>query len=147
MISKANQGVLRIILASLLSSELNPTEMRKFAQDLDDPENIRKIQDLIYRVVEGLRQTDYRSENKITDHNELFEFIQRKRLSKSFVREVMSSVTPTMRELRNNDNITMRELVQAFVKTGPNKVEQFINMINNDHDDPFLKGIIARDRR
>jgi hypothetical protein len=144
-----NQNLVRAMFASLLNSELSLNEIRRFAQDLDDPENVRQLQKAIFHLAEALRQPDSRHELRSDgEASSLLDFIQRKRLSKAQVRDRMMSIAPTLFFERDGDTRTMRELVQLFTQTGSNRANQFMKTVGGEGpDDPYLKGIIDRDKK
>lgn len=149
MRSVINQRFLRIFLANILTSDLSPTDIRRLAQELDDHDVVRQLQKAIYELGNTLRQTETRQESRSnTGAEPLYDFIQRKRLSKIQVRERMRRIVPHMSFGEDADNMTMRELVQTFVNSGSNRASQFINQEGGDgQEDAFLKGIIARDKK
>lgn len=145
-----NQRALRAMVASLLQTDLSPNELRRLAQDLDDPEAVQHLQRTIYQLAESLRQSEGpRSDSKSDDaERSLLDFIQRKRLSKSAARERMMAIAPNIRFDGDPEATTMRGMVSAFTRLGSNKVAQFIKSFGEETpDDPYLKGIIGRDRR
>ena len=144
-----NQRTLRTMLASLLNSQITPNEIRRFAHDLNDPDIVRRLQKAVYQIAETLQQSEslqnLRSEE---EERSLFDFIQRKHLSKAQVRDRMISIAPNLPLKGDRDTKTMRQLVQLFVDTGSNRANQFIRtFIDADQDDPYLKGLIDRDKR
>ena len=60
----------------------------------------------------------------------------------------MRSIAPTLVFREDDDKKTMRELVQLFVEAAPNKETMFMQTFGGDGpSDPFLKGIIDRDKK
>ena len=53
-----NQRFLRLFLANILASDLTPNDIRRLAQDFDDPDVVRQLQKAIYDLVNTLRQTE-----------------------------------------------------------------------------------------
>lgn len=145
-----SQRALRSILAGLINSGLTTHELRRFAQDLDDPFAIKDLQSMIYRIAETLRQSDSdrRSPRSEGAEDLLLEFIRRKRMSKANVKDRMMSLVPGLPINDEQDSRTTRQLVQLFLQTGTNRANQFIKSFGDEvRDDPYLKGIIARDER
>lgn len=144
-----NQHTLRTMLASLLNSQITPNEMRRFAHDLDDPDIVRQLQKAVYQIAETLHQSASRQNPRSEgEETALLAFIQRKRLSKEKVRGRMMSIAPNLPLKDDGDTRTMRQLVQLFVETGSNRANQFIRTFGDEgQDDPYLKGIIGRDKR
>lgn len=144
-----NQRTLRAMLASLLDSQITPNEIRRFAHDLDDPDIVRRLQKAVYQIAETLDKSESHQNPRLEgEETTLLDFIQRKRLSKARVRNRMMSIAPNLPLKDDGDTRTMRQLVHLFVDSGSNRANQFIRTFSDEgRVDPYLKGIISRDKR
>jgi hypothetical protein len=105
---------------------------------------------MIRQIADTLRQSDG---DRLSPRSEgaedlLLDFIRRRRMSKAQVKERMMSLVPGLPINDEQGSRTTRQLVQLFLQTGTNRANQFIKSFGEEiQDDPYLKGIIGRDKR
>jgi hypothetical protein len=144
------ERAIRKILAALLESELSVDEIGQLLADIQaNPSFAQNVRDLLNRTIGRVRDTGLKKlPNKTTDQRSredlIFSAIQRHRLSKLEVLNLMRMSTPS-EALSLNHTSSMRELVSDFLRqASSHQVEELLKHIDPTREDPYLSGIARR---
>lgn len=157
MRSKTRERARRIILSSLLRSNLTQTEIKEigkaFMNETDFSQDLgRVIKDVVMTLGTStpLRYTKHHMPD-YKRHNELFErallLINKKRLPKRQVVPILNALRPDMEDHLRKAKPTMREMVTAFFKTASkSQIAEFMDWLEKglSYSDDYLKGIMRR---
>ncbi len=157
MRSKTRERARRIIVSSLLRSDLTMSEIREigkaflnehdFSQDLG-----RVIKDVVMTLGTStpLRYTKHHMPD-YERHNESFEraifLINKKRLPKRQVVPILNALRPDMENYLRKSNLTMKKMVTDFFETASkSQIAEFMDWLEKglSYSDDYLKGIMGR---
>ena len=158
MRSKTRERARRIIVSSLLRSDLTMSEIREigkaFVNQFDFSQDLGcVIKDVVMALGTStpLRYTKHHMPD-YERHNEPFErailLINKKRLPKRQVVPILNALRPDMEDyLRKGKLLTMREMVTAFFKTASrSQIAGFMDWLEKGlgYSDDYLKGIMRK---
>ncbi len=147
---KTQQRALRVILASLMGSDLSVSELRELANGLPDPEFAERLSDLLEMA---LLHISYKESKEVSaghleeDYDLILEAVQRRRLAKrdliSILRDVSMSSLPSSVLDQNN---TTRQILERFLfGATPMEIMRLKNVLHVEGvRDRYLKGIVER---
>lgn len=157
MRSKTRERARRIIVSSLLRSDLTMSEIREigkaFVNQFDFSQDLGcVIKDLAKSIDSSIRMGKVKP--LIPDyerHNEPFErailLINKKRLPKRQVVPILNALRPDMEDYLRKAKLTMREMVTAFFETASkSQIAEFMDWLEKglSYSDDYLKGIMRR---
>lgn len=139
---------IRTIAGALLASELPASDIRHVAELLEDRQFRDDLGRAVFAVYAFAQQSapNEKPSAKLrrTDGDALLNLIQKKRLSKAWVINRMREIAPNISTASLDERLTMRELVQTFLRSGPDRAIEFVNQLENSQKDAYLKGILSR---
>jgi len=146
---KARNRAMRNFVASLLQSELTARELEDLADDLTQGPFAKELADFIREAMLNLSDISPAKKDPIPHQlseaaAQAFDLITRRRLSKKFVTQVMMLTSPWVKE-KNQGDSTVRELLEKyFVVASQSEAKKFLNLLQGESADPYLKGISRR---
>lgn len=157
MRSKTRERAKRIIVSSLLRSDLTMSEIREigkaFVNQFDFSQDLGSvIKDVVMTLgtSTSLRYTKHHKPD-YERNNEPFErailLINKKRLPKRQVVPILNALSPDMEDYLRKAKLTMREMVTAFFKTASkSQIAEFMDWLEKglSYSDDYLKGIMRR---
>lgn len=155
---KIRRRALRNFAASLLLSEMNAAEMRQLADELSAGNLTLELGELIRDMAElaaidnlkkEIEQNRNPSEQNIISQNSRLRLalnaINRRRLSKKAIWEIMRSVSPEYdTEHISGDATVKQHVARYFATVSANDIARFLNLLEGDPIDAYLKGISKR---
>ena len=152
MNSKARQRAMKAMLGSLLQADLTMSEIRELADDLifgsfgkEFGEYLREMNMFLSEA--DRNRGDYPSSQSQSMQSTAQNVIERRRLSKKVVQQLMSLASPWIKSPQLPNSGTMKELIEKyFMVAPPNEVSKFIDILHGEPADAYLKGISRRDR-
>jgi hypothetical protein len=155
MNQRARHRAIRNIVGSILMSDLSKSEIYDIADELSFGGLGGELGHLLRDASQiiGDFSTDPYSHD-ISSPPRLWEvahdMIQRRKISKKTVLEVMASIAPKLFGKNMPPNITttgtMRQLLEWFFQTAtPVQASRLVNFLSDSAQDPYLKGIVRRD--
>ena len=157
MRSKTRERARRIIVSSLLRSDLTMSEIREigkaFVNQFDFSQDLGcVIKDVVMTL--GTSSPFGHTKHYMPDyksHNEPFEraifLINKKRLPKRQVVPILNALRPDMVDHFRKPKLTMREMVTAFFKiASKSQIADFMDCLEKglSYSDDYLKGIMQR---
>lgn len=146
---KARQRVMRSFMAALLQSDLSLEELRQLSFDISEgffAEELSKLLEEAIFAVRGVPPYESKSAPE-TAENFANAIIQRRRLSKKAVLDLIAnaSLRKTPRGLNTAD--TLREILRKFFRTAsPPEIAKFIDQLDSgETTEAYLRGISRRD--
>jgi hypothetical protein len=146
---KTRERAARIVLASLLGSDLTIRELKELADGLSEHSFSWELSDLLRDTLRHL--TDFEEVSKSRDHPDELEelaytIVQRRRLPKRMIIEYMRDAASIPTKQMIEPNLPIREMLRAFFRTASlSDIDKFMDMIQgNKRTDAYLKGIIRR---
>jgi uncharacterized protein (DUF1778 family) len=156
MRSNVNNRALRVILSSLVASDLSDSQLRQFADSLDsNPSTSHELAELIRDVAKRLMSSgSIRSTERgyplPPQANDLIEqaaeLIRRRRMPKSEVVKLINELLPRSKPTSELQDMSVRELLDyMFLTCSPDDFRVFIELLAGDiRHDEYLKGIMRR---
>ena len=149
------EKLIRIIVSSILSSDLTNTEIYNISNSLVKNEglllDLREILQDIANKLDIYSSTSAKSQYTSFHGNERFRkamnVIKRKRISKNKIRSYIELISPNDLILRKADSTPVRELLEEyFNKKSENTQLELLNLLETDGKggDEYLKGIMDR---
>jgi len=152
MTPKTRERAARVLLSSLLTSDLTASELRELSEEmLSSPDFLANLSILLRDLATRLSHGD--GQRKHSDANGesrqlselLYSEIQRRRLSKADVLALLSRVSPTMLGARSTDLPLRRLLRDYLIRASQSEREQLVKLLSSEKsDDPYLRGILKR---
>src|SRR5579862_4402606 len=149
MNSKIRRRAMRGFLASLLQSDLSEADILDLSYDLINGSFGGELGEFVRGAMLNLStsvgsKSEPHSAEYPTPHT-VYNIIARRKLSKKAVQEMMTVASPWIRSSPNLPNGTMRELVDRyFAIASPPETARFLNVLQGESTDPYLKGISRR---
>lgn len=149
MNQKTCQRAMRSFLASLLQSDLTPTELRQLADELMVGSFGRELGEFIEDVMLSLGD-DRRLRDDVgkpeLGWEEAYEVILRRRLSKEAVLHLMAIASPQLNSQKIPSGKTLKRYLEWYAKiASSDEFSRFLSIIGGESVDPYLKGITHRD--
>ncbi len=153
MKSRNRERALRTLLTAFLKSELTVREIRDLSREMESPSFLGEFRVLLQGVVEKLesRPAKQSAPREIPlafrdIQSSLYEAIQRRRISKKELLELMEKVYPEITRKGWSKDVPVRELVREFVTAVPlDKANDFLSLLDpRGGEDAYLQGIIRR---
>jgi hypothetical protein len=149
MNSRTRQRAFRALLGSLLQSELTISEIRNIAEECylgsfgpDFGNFLRNAMDTLDDANNRPKTLDEEPPTK-----ELLELVNRRRLSKKEVVQLMTLAAPKIKSNSFPPSFPMMELLERFVATATlGEIQSFLNILQGEPADAYLKGISRRNR-
>jgi hypothetical protein len=148
---KVRQRVMRSFIAALLQSELSLEELRQLSFDISTGTFGAELSRLLEESIFALRGSGAHEGKDAPDGVEDFvsSVIQKRRLSKKAVLEMMSSASPKKALKDPNTSASMREVLERFFRTASSsEISKFLNLLDPGETkttEAYLRGIIRRD--
>ena len=147
---KTRERAIRIILASLLESDLSTRELKELADSLSQHSLSWDLSDLLRDTLSHL--TKFEEANKLPDRlNELedlaYSIVQRRRLSKKVILNHMKNAASTPVDQMIQPKLSVRDMLHEFFLSAPlNEIDKFLELLQGSKKtDAYLKCIIQRD--
>lgn len=144
MRARVRQKALRLITSQLIASDFSASDLRDIAYELRSG----SLGDDIFFLLEGFYHQLSRDDafkNSEPQSDELLDFVQRKRVSKKALFDMMQQIDG-FRYAGVSTEMTAREMVMHFLDwANPEQVRTFYALLDvNDPKDPYLSGIMNR---
>jgi len=155
MNEKIEEHVLRLIISSILNSDLTMRELRDISKLLagDDGFSLRLsniINDILKSLNNNLSPRKNIKDSYLAEDNGKIEkalsLIRRKRLSKNKVLSLIEEISPSMLHLSSN-NYTMHEILDTYFNLESDyNIDLFFKRLNSAKllVDDYLRGIIEK---
>lgn len=148
---RTRQNVVRILLGRLLDSDLSVSELRNVADVLTTEALMRDLSLALSETLSFIDEPNFSKQvnRRDIDEDTAYMLIQRRRLSKNEVLELIASVSPNRTNKEpayKNGKLPIRTIVRDFFRSASvDTVRMFMDRLQNqDSADPYLKGIIRR---
>jgi len=157
MKSKTWERARRIILSSLLTSDLTMNEIKEIGRAFVNQSDFSQglgclIKDLAKSIDSSIRMgkvkplmPDYESLDD--DFSRAMWTIKKRRIPKREIVPILTALRPEIKDYFEETNRTMRQMVDAFFKGASKRaVSEFIHWLDNgiSASDPYLRGIMRR---
>jgi hypothetical protein len=147
---KIRQRAIRNFVAALLQSDLSLSEMHELSEDLIHGSLGRELGefmlDAMINIPDSPSQTSSFSSPR-SAQDLAYDLIMRRRLPKKSVLQLITLASPGIKPKHFPPNGTLRELIDKFfVYATSNEVEKFLNILEGEPADAYMKGIARRDR-
>ncbi|WP_049732382.1 hypothetical protein [Rhizobium ecuadorense] len=144
MKARVRQKALRLIASQLIASDFSPSDLRDIGYDI----RFGSLGEDLNYLLEGFyhqlsRQEEFKTAEPQDD--DLFELVQRKRMTKKALFERMHQVDG-FRYGGVSTDMTTREMIMHFLELAePSQIQMLYSLLNgNDSEDPYLSGIMNR---
>lgn len=157
MRSKTRERARRIIISSLLRSDLTMSEIQEigkaFVNQFDFSQDLGCVIKDVVMTLGTSRPLRYTKKHMpdYEKHNEHLErailLINKKRLPKREVVPILNGLRPDMEDYLRKAKLTMREMVTAFFETASrSEIAEFMDRLEKglSYSDDYLKGIMQR---
>lgn len=151
MNSRVRQRAMRMFYASLLQSDLTSREIRDLADDLAYGSFGRELgeylqnMNLIMADVDRSGKSDFPSSQ--SKQGMAYDIVAKRKLTKKMVLQLMSLASPWIRAQQLSDTGSMKEMIEKYFVVAPqSEVSKFMNILEGEPADAYLKGISRRDR-
>jgi hypothetical protein len=157
---KIRQRALRSFLASLLQSELSSRDLRELASELAHGGMSQELSQLILEFVAlsdspsskhalGASGLSSSTDAPSTTHEKkkrAIEIINKRRLSKQMVRQLMQLASPHMDPNQFPPSDTNKQLLDRFFsQASDSDTSRLVSILEGEPADQYLKGISSRD--
>lgn len=143
MASKQNDRLLRIVLASIISSDLTASELRRLSIDIQNGSFVDALGRTLADISFALEREPFGSPSQHHgDLDAVMRIIKNRRVSKNKLRSVMSRLAPASLMRDFSDDLTVREMVEDYLRAVPFGVDVLVDALSEDGSDEFLKGIL-----
>lgn len=146
---RTRQHVMRVLLAALLDSDLSAQELRELATNLrENSEFLDDLAGVLRLILHRLERNvpgSGRASGLLPAETKLFTAVQRRRLPKRILVEMMEVTSPSTRG-RLPPDMTVRELIEQYVAIAKSaEVEELRTKLEGSpKEDPYLEGILRR---
>jgi hypothetical protein len=149
--ARTRQHVMRVLLGALMDSDLSVSELRELAKNLENsPEFLIQFIEMLRLVLHRLeRGVSLDARVPVSNSGEIavYSAVQRRRLPKSTVLELMEKYSDAAHKLNVTERTTMRELIRKFLEVAkPEEVRGLRRALETQtpRKDPYLEGIVRR---
>jgi hypothetical protein len=154
MRSSARERVTRLLIGSLLSSDLSANELRRIADMIfDDPLFVRDFAASLKNVAREFEEFGQKSVQPAPYRNDLdwedvYSLIQSKAIPKREVLDQMMKLSASWRRAKYRIDLPVKELVRQFFEvatdTDSRRLLMALKRQEKEGSDPYLSGIVRK---
>lgn len=148
MRAKSRQKAVRTLFASIVSSDLSVAELRDLAFELQGGILSHELGSALAMFVDQLMRTEMPSDTGRdidSDVEAVLQVMKRRRLSKSRLAQMMSSLEPTSSLPRIQDVTAEEYIREFFLRASSAERHHLLSLLDAPSvDDPYLDGIMKR---
>lgn len=152
MNNRLRQRTIKNFIASVLMSDLSEMEIDEIAKELMRGDLGREIGEILKEMVMisaksfDLNQHINRSDPSVHAY-EAYEIAKRRRLSKKALSNLMVTASPHLPKRFYASEMPLKDFLERYFEIVPvSEAAFFLNILNGEPSDPYLKGIVSRNR-
>jgi hypothetical protein len=154
MKSRTRERAIRVLMSSLLRSNLTMGEMREISEALISGDSLaREVGLLLANIAEGVEETPYLSRSKRSPDDrqsiqdlisEAVAIVRKRRLSKKDVLSLIGAVDPKAKTNLQKRGGTISDMLNEFFRRAPQyTLLQFLELLRGPNpSDAYLRGIL-----
>lgn len=141
---------MRAFLGSLLQSELSIPEIEEIAEEFYFGSFGKEVGEFLRSALNTLGETGRNRAKSLPDDPStkgIYELINRRRLAKKVVLQLMHLAAPNIRPGHLPANASMLELIEKFLTIATQtEISSFLSTLQGETADAYLKGIARRSK-
>ncbi|MGM4925828.1 hypothetical protein AB8A31_23215 [Tardiphaga sp. 804_B3_N1_9] len=147
MNTKARQRTIRNFIASMLMSDLNRSELRQVADDLQHGELAFELATLVREASEMLKESpaDLRPDRTLARlKDNILEMVTKQKITRKNLGDVILLAAPRLKKLVAVASTTRGLLNKFLDAANEQEIARLGNILNGEFQDAYLKGIVGR---